>query len=392
MEQWRKTPSGRTRARGLGLTFDGEPGPLNSLTDVPGVSVGTTTVIAGEGAHVTGQGPVRSGVTAILPRGTDGVGTACAAGLHSQNGNGELTGAHWIHESGTLNTPIMLTNTHAVGPVHRGVIDWVSSRHSPVAAQWLLPVVGETWDGYLNDINGDHVRAAHAVAALDHAKEGPIEEGSVGGGTGMNCYGFKGGNGTASRLVPFDGETFTVGVFLQANFGARTELAYRGVSVGRRVKVACPIETDPWFQNDLAVAGAGSCIAVVVTDAPLLPDQARALARRVTAGLARTGTSGSHFSGDIFLAVSTANAGAFDSHFPDNTRGPRRQSLDIVPWGFLDPFFEAVVQASEEAVWNALVANETMIGRNGHVSYALPHDELVTVLGLTPVERGDAGS
>ncbi len=381
-QQWRRDANGRLRARGIGLTFDGNPGPVNAISDVPGVLLGVTTLISGEGAHETGLGPVRSGVTAILPRGVEGVGVACAAGVHSQNGNGELTGAHWINESGTLNTPIMLTNTHALGAVHRGVIDWVVARRSPAADQWLLPVVGETWDGYLNDINGDHVRATHAVEALDRAGSGLLPEGSVGGGTGMNCYGFKGGNGTASRLVSFGARTYTLGVFLQANFGARHELSYRGLPVGRRLSTPCPMETEPWFQNDLAAAGAGSCIAVVATDAPLLPDQARALARRVTAGLARTGTSGSHFSGDIFLAFSTANEGAFDSSFPEDAVAPSLQSIACIPWGFLDPFFEAVVQASEEAVWNALVANETMFGRNGHVSYALAHDELLALLAL----------
>jgi len=359
------------RARDLGLAFDGQSGTRNAITDVPGFTVGTVTICEGDN--------VRTGVTALLPRGASGVGAAVAAGLHSQNGNGELTGAHWVNESGSLNTPIMITNTHAVGTVHRGVIEWVATHHGPAAAQWLLPVVGETWDGYLNDINGPHVQVAHAFAALDAASADGALEGSVGGGTGMNCYGLKGGNGTASRLVRFAGVEYHVGVFLQANFGRRNELQYRGRPVGRFLSSPCPLETDDWFSQDRRFAGAGSCIGVVATDAPLLPDQLRALARRVTHGLARTGTAGSHFSGDVFLAVSTANVGQLDSSFPNGTESLR--SMDFVPWGCIDAFFDAVVEASEEAVWNALVANETMVGREGHRSVALDHDELRSLLG-----------
>jgi len=358
------------RARDLGMTFDGTPGEHNAVTDVPGVLVGMTTLVEGDA--------VRTGVTAVLTLGRDRVGVSMPAGLYSHNGNGELTGAHWIAESGSLNTPIMITNTHAVGTVHRAVIDWVVEHHGAAAAQWLLPVVGETWDGYLNDINGAHVTGAHVAAALDSATNGSVSEGSHGGGTGMNCYGFKGGNGTSSRQVTFAGHTFHVGLFLQTNFGSRQELSYRGLPVGRLLTTPCPIETDAWFDRDRHLAGAGSCIGVVVTDAPLLPDQLRALARRVTSGLARTGTSGSHFSGDIFLAVSTANAGALDSSFPSGNEAVH--SMTFVPWGSLDPFYDAVVDATEEAVWNSLIANDTMIGRDGHQSYALGHEELVTLL------------
>ncbi|MEP6826650.1 MAG: P1 family peptidase, partial [Aestuariivirga sp.] len=211
------TPLGKKRARALGVPFDGEPGPFNAITDVPGVEVGYHTLIAGQGKLNVGQGPVRTGVTAILPRGKRGVGLACAASFHSFNGNGEMTGAHWINEAGSFNTPVMITNTHAVGAVHRGTINWIVKHHPKVAAEWLLPVVAETWDGYLNDINGDHIKPEMAGLALGAASSGPVEEGSVGGGTGMNCYSFKGGNGTASRLVKFGGQTFVVGVFLQCN-------------------------------------------------------------------------------------------------------------------------------------------------------------------------------
>ncbi len=358
--------SAPTRARDLGMSFDGVPGTTNAITDVPGLTIGMTTVHHGD--HV------RTGVTAILPLGRERVGVAVPAGLYAHNGNGELTGAHWIQESGSLNTPIMITNTHAVGTVHRAVIEWVAQHHGPSAAQWLLPVVGETWDGYLNDINGAHVTAAHVDEALDGATGDGVSEGSFGGGTGMNCYGFKGGNGTSSRRVPFAGATYHVGVFLQTNFGRRDELSYRGRPVGRLMATPCPIETDEWFALDRHVAGAGSCIGVVATDAPLLPDQLRALARRVSSGLARTGTAGSHFSGDIFLAVSTANAGALDSSFP--AESDKLQSVAFVPWGRLDPFYDAVVEATEESVWNSLTVNGTMTGRDGHRSYALDRDAL----------------
>lgn len=368
----------RQRARDVGLHFAGRPGRQNAVTDVPGVCVGQTTLVYGDGPLVRGVGPVRTGVTVLLPLGHDGVGTAMAAGLHNQNGNGELTGSHWIAESGTINTPIVLTNTHAVGTAHRAVIDWVRDHHSPVVAQWLLPVVGETWDGYLNDINGNHLQPQHVYDALHRAQGGAVTEGSSGGGTGMNCYGLKGGNGTSSRLVDFGGATYTVGVFLQANFGDRDELTYRGRAIGSRLTAPNPMATENWLAVDRVPPGAGSCIAVVITDAPLLSDQLRALARRVTLGLARTGTAGSHFSGDIFLAVSTANVGAFDSDFPDGPASVRQ--LAMIPWGQMDPFFTAVVQATEEAVWNALVVNETMVGRDGHTSYALSHEELRAAL------------
>lgn len=374
---------GRPRARGLGIPLHGEPGPLNAITDVPGVEVGVVTLIEGDGALEVGRGPVRTGVTAILPRGRDGVGRPCAAGWHSLNGNGEMTGTTWIEESGAFNVPIVLSNTHAVGACHTGVVSWINRVNPRAARQWLLPVCGETWDGYLNDINGGHVRPGHAEVALDAAAPGPVAEGSVGGGTGMNCYEFKGGNGTASRLVPYGDRTYTVAAFLQANFGSRSELVVAGRHIGPALAGDNPLDSD-WFAADLGLRsppGAGSVIAVIATDAPLLPGQCKALARRVPLGLARTGTTGSHFSGDIFLAFSTADADGLQSSFPfgqptDDEFG----SITFLPWGRMDPFYAAAVESVEEAVLNALVVNDDMVGRDGHRSPRLPIDRLIPLL------------
>ncbi len=382
----RFAPDGRPRARGLGLQLPGRPGPWGAITDVPGVEVGYVTLVRGDGPLVVGRGPVRTGVTAILPRGREGVGVPCAAGWHSLNGNGEMTGTTWIDEVGALTMPVTITNTHSVGPCHRGTVDWVVRNHPSVAAQWLLPVAAETWDGYLNDVNGSHVLAEHAVQALDTARSGALAEGSVGGGTGMSCYAFKGGSGTSSRLVEHAGTTYTVGVFVQANFGSRAELVVTGVPVGAALADDNPMETTRWLAGadgrSAPAAGAGSCIAVVATDAPLLPGQCSALARRVPLGLARTGTTGSHFSGDVFLAFSTGNAGALDSRMPTGTVAGAEayDTLRFIPWGWLDPLFTAVVEAVEEAVLNALVVNSDMVGRDGHRSPALPHDRLVDAL------------
>ncbi|MET0702331.1 MAG: P1 family peptidase [Mycobacterium sp.] len=377
------TSDGRPRARALGLALPGQPGPLNAITDVPGVEVGVTTLINGDGPLVVGQGPVRTGVTAILPRGRAGVGQPCAAGWHSLNGNGEMTGTTWIEESGAFNLPIVLSNTHAVGALHTGVISWINKVDPLMARQWLLPVCAETWDGYLNDINGAHVRPEHVEAALDTAGAGPVAEGSVGGGTGMNCYEFKGGNGTASRQVGYGSKTFTVAAFVQANFGSRAELTVAGRPVGTALADDNPMDSD-WFDVDMgrsAPPGAGSVIVVIATDAPLLPGQCKALARRVPLGLARTGTTGSHFSGDIFLAFSTADAAGLASSFPS---GPPRDdefsSLAFIPWGRMDPFYAAVAHSVEEAVLNALVVNADMVGRDGHRTPALPLDRLADLL------------
>jgi L-aminopeptidase/D-esterase-like protein len=372
---------GRPRARGLGIALAGEPGRLNAITDIAGVEVGVTTLVSGQGPLVVGEGPVRTGVTAILPRGRSGLGEPCAAGWYSLNGNGEMTGTTWIEEAGAFTTPIVLSNTHAVGACHTGVISWINRVEPRLGRQWLLPVCAETWDGYLNDINGGHVRPEHVIAALDGATGGPVAEGSVGGGTGMNCYEFKGGNGTSSRLVRYGAHTFTVAAFVQANFGARSELTVDGHHVGSRLADDNPLAGD-WFADGLAPPpGTGSVIAIIATDAPLLPGQCKALARRVPLGLARTGTTGSHFSGDIFLAFSTAPVPGLISTFPTGDVGDDEfGTLQFVPWGRIDDFYAAVVQSVEEAVLNALVVNSDMVGRDGHRSPALPHEHLRALL------------
>lgn len=319
---------GGARARDLGIVFEGESGELGALTDVPGVAVGYCTLIEGDGAHA-----VRSGVTAILPRGRDGVGMPCAAAVHSFNGNGELTGRSWIDESGALSMPIGITGSHAVGAVHTGIDAWVARTSPQTAVQWMLPVVGETWDGYLHDINGGHVAPEHAVMALEAATSGPLAEGSVGGGTGMNCYGFKGGTGTASRVVGYGTDSYTVGVLIQANFGSREELRLSGWPLGARSAVPNPLQDDAWLDRERAAAlrvpgGAGSAIVVIATDAPLLPGQCAALARRGALGLGRSGTTGSHFSGDIMLAFSTANERALTSSFRRAARASNTRTSD----------------------------------------------------------------
>ncbi|HEV7421731.1 MAG TPA: P1 family peptidase [Mycobacterium sp.] len=377
------TADGRPRVRGLGISLPGEPGPLNAITDVAGIEVGAVTLIDGHGPLQVGRGPVRTGVTAILPRGRDGVGRACAAGWYSLNGNGEMTGTTWIEEAGAFNLPIVLSNTHAIGACHTGVVSWVNRVHPRLARQWLLPVCAETWDGYLNDINGGHLRPEHVEAALDAALPGRVPEGSVGGGTGMNCYEYKGGNGTASRMVRYGSHTFTVAAFVQANFGSRSELTVAGRHIGALLADDNPLDDD-WFAADLGLRpppGAGSVIAIVATDAPLLPGQCKALARRVPLGLARTGTAGSHFSGDIFLAFSTADAAGLESGFPLGPPGDDEfGTMTFIPWGRMDAFYTGVVQAVEEAVLNALVVNDDMIGRDGHRSPRLPIDRLTALL------------
>jgi D-aminopeptidase len=364
-----QTPSGKPRARSLGIAFDGEPGAWNAITDVPGLEVGYATLIEGS--------DVRTGVTAIHPRGPAAASDPCAAGFHSLNGNGEMTGVSWIRESGTQAGPIAITNTASVGTAHTGIVRWTTSRHPDMAEWWwwLLPVAAETWDGYLNDMNGGHVTEEVVVSALDGAAAGAVDEGSVGGGTGMNCYEFKGGTGTSSRLVEHAGTRYTVGVLLQTNFGARADLVVSGVPVGKALADDNPLA------DAYPAAGAGSVIAIVATDAPLMPHECEAMARRVTVGISRTGAPGSHFSGDLFLALSTGNPGAFTpSAMSSFGRGRDYDELRFMPWGEMDPFFEAVVRCTEEAVLNALVANGDMVGRMGHRSPALPRDRLVGLL------------
>jgi L-aminopeptidase/D-esterase-like protein len=363
------TAQPKPRARDLGVPFEGTPGTLDAITDVAGVTVGHTTLISGDGPLRVGKGPVRTGVTAILPRGRDSMAVPSFAGWFSQNGNGEMTGTTWLEEGGFLEGPIMITNTHSVGVVRDAVIKW-RVRSAPADSSgywWSLPVVAETYDGYLNDVNGFHVTEAHAFEALDGARGGPVAEGNVGGGTGMVCYGFKGGIGTASRVVKADGVAYTVGVLVQANFGRRTDLRIAGVPVGAELRDDVPYAEVAAERGDL-----GSVIIVVATDAPLLPHQVKRLARRATLGMARTGATSGNGSGDIFLAFSTANAGAAQPRGVSNITMLSNESIS--------PIFDGTVQATEEAIVNALVAAETMVGVDGHRAVSLPHARLRDVL------------
>jgi len=355
------------RARDLGVPFEGEPGPLNAITDVQGVEVGHSTIVSGSSG---GNEPVvRSGVTAVLPRGKRSPMDAVFAGWFSQNGNGEMTGTTWVKESGLLYGPVMITNTHSVGVVRDAVIGWAVKHYEfDKSDWWSLPVVAETWDGWLNDINGFHVKPGNAYAALDGARGGPVAEGNVGGGTGMICYEFKGGIGSASRLVKDEAGNYTVGVLVQANFGRRGELLVAGVPVGSEIPeepayAALPRPTD----RDL-----GSIIVVVATDAPLLPHQLERIARRATMGIARTGAVAGNGSGDIFIAFSNANPGAADS------KG--LPALTMLPNDRITPLFSATVQATEEAIVNALIAARTTEGFAGHRAIELSHDRLRAVL------------
>ncbi len=356
-------PTQVVRARDLGVPFDGTSGKLNAITDVAGVEVGFTTLISGEGKLETGKGPVRTGVTAIVPRGHGSLDDPVYAGTFSLNGNGEMTGTAWVEESGFLEGPIVLTNTHSVGVARDAVIAWRIKHGTPdkTGYWWSLPVVAETWDGWLNDINGFHVKPEDVAHALDSAEGGPVAEGSVGGGTGMICYEFKGGTGTASRVLEAKAGGYTVGVLVQANCGRRPQLTIAGVPVGKQIPGSVyPKET-------------GSIIIAVATDAPLLPGQLKRLARRASLGLARTGATSGNGSGDLFVAFSTANPGAANPDQPTH-------SVLTVPNDRLDPLFEATVQAVEEAIVNALVDNRSMTGRDGHEVEALPHERLRDLL------------
>lgn len=352
----------KQRARDLGVPFDGNPGPLNAITDVKGVEVGNTTLISGEGRLKVGVGPVRTGVTAVLPRGKDSR-DAVFGGFFSLNGNGEMTGIHWVEDSGFIDGPVMITNTHSVGVVRDAVIQWKVKRGEPDAENywWSLPVVAETWDGYLNDINGFHVKAEDAIHALDSAASGPVTEGNVGGGTGMICNEFKGGIGTSSRVLSAKAGGYTIGVLVQCNYGEREQLRIAGIPVGREIP-------GPKIWDD----DTGSIIVVVATDAPLIPTQLKRVARRVALGLGRDGSYSGDGSGDLFIAFSTANPGAIQQ------KGVRQ--LTMLPNGELDPIFLATVQATEEAVINAMVAARDMKGVNDHFVPALPHDKLREVL------------
>jgi len=352
----------KPRARDLGVPFDGAPGPLNAITDVKGVEVGHTTLISGDGPLKVGVGPVRTGVTAVLPRGKNST-DPVFAGWFTLNGNGEMTGTTWVEESGFLDGPVMITNTHSVGVVRDAVIAW-RVKHGPPDEEgywWSLPVVAETWDGYLNDVNGFHVTPDDAFHALDTAHGGAVEEGNVGGGTGMICNEFKGGIGTASRVLDAKYGGYTVGVLVQCNYGRRSQLRIAGVPVGKEIP-----EHTVW--ND----DVGSIIVVVGTDAPVIATQLKRIAKRVSLGLGRDGSYSGDGSGDIFIAFSTANLGAAGS------KG--LQQLTMLPNDQLDPIFLATVQATEEAVINAMVAAETMTGANNRAVIALPHDRLREIL------------
>jgi D-aminopeptidase len=350
---WAKTPAGKTRGRGFGLAWPGTPGRFNAITDVTGVEVGVVTLIEGD--------DIRTGVTAILPRGRTKAHTPCSAGSFSFNGNGEMSGLAWIEEAGELQTPITITNTNSCGVTRDGTLQWLVKNKIGTGQDWGLPVAAETYDGDLNDINGFHVTAAHTMQALDNACGGAVELGSVGGGTGMITYDFKAGNGSASRLVEIDGETFTLGIFVQSNFGQREDFTVLGVPVGQHI-----------LHDKLRGKDQGSIIAIIATDAPLQPHQLKRLARRVPLGLARTGTIGSNSSGDIFLAFSTANESSFVRSGKCNVNYLANDSIDDL--------FRAVVEVTEEAVLDSMICNDTMVGRNGNRSIALPVEQMTEIM------------
>jgi D-aminopeptidase len=363
----------RVRARDLGVPFEGTPGRLNAITDVPGVEVGATTLIRGDGALKVGEGPVRTGVTVVFPRGKHSSNNVYA-GWFSLNGNGEMTGTTWLEEAGLLKGPVAITNTHSVGVVRDSVIEWAFKQNLMKADEWSLPVVAETWDGWLNDINGFHVKQADVFAALDSAKTGSVAEGNTGGGTGMICYGFKGGTGTASRVLSAENGGYTVGVLVQCNCGRRPQLTIAGVPVGREITGAEPYAqvSEPALPGSEQKGDVGSIIIVVATDAPLLPHQLKRIARRASLGVARTGSISGNGSGDIFIAFSTANPHADD--------GPGPNTVRTVTTDRISPLFEATVEATEEAIVNAMVGAKTMTGINGRTVMALPHEKLQQVL------------
>lgn len=359
----------KPRARDIGIPFTGITGTYNAITDVPGVEVGYSTIISGQGKNVRGKGPVRTGVTAILPRGRNN--NPVFANWYSLNGNGEMTGTNWITESGFLETPIMITNTNSVGVVRDAVLKWfVKTGWYKEDFWYTYPVVAETYDGFLNDIYGFHVTEQHAYNALDSAKTGFLKEGNVGGGTGMMCLGFKGGTGTSSRVVKINDSTYTIGVLVQSNFGGKRNFSIAGVPVGKELKDTLNYEfiAAPSYRQE----GDGSIIVVVATDAPLLPHQLKRIAARVPIGVGIVGGRGENGSGDIFIAFSTANPNAFQrEHFTRITELPNDQ---------INPLFDATVQAVEEAIINAMVAADTMEGINGNKAYGLPHNLVIDLL------------
>ena len=374
----------RPRARDLGVPQAGTPGPLNAITDVAGVEVGLTTLIRGAGKLVPGQGPVRTGVTAILPRGMNDDRSVFAAWF-TLNGNGEMTGTTWVEESGLLGGPVMITNTHSVGAVHAATVEYAVAKSQDFT--WSLPVVAETWDGPLNDINGFHVTREHAAAALAGARGGPVPEGNVGGGTGMVCHQFKGGTGTSSRRITLSGRPYMLGVLVQCNYGGRARFSVAGAPVGEEIRDLLPCYT-PLPDGGTAGrpacsassgggdagpdADLGSIIVVLATDAPLLPHQLKRIARRASLGIGRMGGIGGNSSGDIFLAFSTAN--------PNAAADTGLVALSAIPNEAINPLFEAAIDATSEAILNAMLAAETMTGANGYRVHALPHDRLIAAL------------
>lgn len=361
----------KPRARDLGVQFEGVPGKFNAITDVKGVEVGHSTIISGSGKNIIGKGPVRTGVTAIFPRGKKF--NPVYANWYSLNGNGEMTGTTWITESGFLETPIMITNTNSVGVVRDAVLKWFVDTNWYGNDDWwyTYPVVGETYDGFLNDIYGFHVQEQHVYEAINNASPGPVTEGNVGGGTGMLTLGFKGGIGTASRRVKINNKTYTIGALVQSNFGSKRNLTISGVPVGKELKDTLNVVFNAPPSNKRQ-EGDGSIIVIVATDAPLLPHQLKRITHRIPIGIGVVGGRGSNGSGDIFLAFSTANPRAFDRK--------NERSIKSFPNDKITPLFEATVQTVEESIINAMIAAETMEGVNNNKAYALPHDTLIEVL------------
>ncbi len=362
-------PPQRPRARDLGVPFEGTPGPLNAITDVKGVEVGHVTLVDGDGPLTVGRGPVRTGITAVFPQGRDFRGRVFSA-WYTLNGNGEMTGTTWLRESGCLGTPILVTNTHSVGVVRDAVIEWNARKGTSgdYSGDFSLPVVAETWDGVLNDIDGFHVKKEHVFEVLASARPGPVAEGNVGGGTGMVCHQFKGGIGTSSRVLPAADGGYVVGVLVQANYGLRSQLTIAGVPVGKEIPDFMPQEYVRLKPDATRAQEQGSIIVVVATDAPLLPHQLDRIARRVPLGIGAVGGRGGNSSGDIFIAFSTAN--------PDAAKLSGLASLTMLPNERMNPLFAATAEAVEEAIVNALVGADTMTGINGNRVYALPHDRL----------------
>jgi D-aminopeptidase len=367
------------RARELGISIgEGQPGQHNAITDVPGVRVGHCTLIRGDGPLRIGSGPVRTGVTVVLPHEGNVWDEPVFAGFHSLNGNGELTGSHWIRESGLLTSPIGLTNTHSVGVVRDTLVSLEGRQRSGQDLFWGLPVVGETWDGYLNDIRGEHVRPEHVEQALRDATSGPVEEGSVGGGTGMVCHGFKGGIGTASRILSKEQGGYVVGVLVQANHGRRHRFTVNGVNVGADMptsEIPIPLQQLP------GAAGGGSIIGIVGTDAPLIPTQCRRVAQRLGLGVARTGGVGENTSGDIFIGFASGNRGLASGLGLPTSRSPLTHQVAMLDNSYVTALFDAAIEAMEEAILNALLAAKTMVGRDGITAYGLDEERLLKTLG-----------